>query len=66
MLLLITELEVLDQELSIVEKMYLESRQNPTKEESQYEVVWIPVVNGSTQWNEGKDRHFETIKAQMT
>ena len=65
MLLLISELEVPDQELSIVENMYQESRQNPTREESQYEVVWIPVVDGSTQWNEKEDRHFETQKAQM-
>ena len=66
MLLFISELEVPYQELSILEKMYLESRQDPTKEESQYEVVWLPVVDGSTPWNEEKDRHFETQKALMT
>lgn len=65
-LLFISELEVPYQELSILEKMYLESRQDPTKEESQYEVVWLPVVDGSTPWNEEKDRHFETQKALMT
>lgn len=65
LLLYISELEVPNQ-VSIVENMYIERRQNPTREESQYEVVWLPVVDESTLWNEEKDKDFETQKASMT
>ncbi|KAJ9708743.1 hypothetical protein PVL29_000655 [Vitis rotundifolia] len=64
-LLFISELEVPNEELFILDQMFQESRQDPTRPESQYEVVWMPVVDRSTPWTEEKNRQFEALKAMM-
>ena len=64
-MLFISELQVPNDELFILEQMYLESRENPTRPESQYEVVWIPVVDRFTPRTEEKNRQFETQKEIM-
>ncbi|KAL6351613.1 hypothetical protein AAG906_040967 [Vitis piasezkii] len=64
-LLFISELEVPHEELFILDQMYQESRQDPTRPESQYEVVWMPMVDRSTPWTEEKNRQFETLKSMM-
>ncbi|XWS40660.1 hypothetical protein CRYUN_Cryun17cG0014600 [Craigia yunnanensis] len=46
-LLLISSLEFSSDELGILEQIYSESRVNATRLESQYEVVWIPIVDRS-------------------
>ncbi|GMH01541.1 hypothetical protein Nepgr_003380 [Nepenthes gracilis] len=62
-LLLISDLELSHEELSILDQMYQESRQYPTRAESQYEVVWLPV--DSTPWNETKQKQFEYLQSMM-
>ncbi|XP_057949399.1 protein SIEVE ELEMENT OCCLUSION B-like [Malania oleifera] len=64
-LLLISDLDLSHGELSVLEQMYSESRLHPTRAESQYEVVWLPVVDRSTRWNEEKQRLFETLQSTM-
>ncbi|KAJ0074737.1 hypothetical protein Patl1_33306 [Pistacia atlantica] len=64
-LLLISDLEVSYEELSIPEQIYKESRQDPTRTESQYEVVWIPVVDRSTPWTQTKQKQFESLQSVM-
>ncbi|KAK8502858.1 hypothetical protein V6N13_003325 [Hibiscus sabdariffa] len=46
-LLLISSLEIASDELAILEQIYNESRVHATRLESQYEVVWIPIVDHS-------------------
>lgn len=54
-----------EQELFILDQMYTESRQHPTRPESQYEIVWLPVVDRSTPWNETKQKQFENLQSVM-
>ncbi|GAB4829294.1 hypothetical protein Ancab_018962 [Ancistrocladus abbreviatus] len=64
-LLLISDLDLSHEELSILYQMYQESRQHPTREESQHEVVWLPIVDRSTPWNESKQKQFEYLQSMM-
>ncbi|XVF02600.1 hypothetical protein REPUB_Repub04eG0188600 [Reevesia pubescens] len=64
-ILLISDLELPDQELFILENMYNESRVQPTRVESQYEVIWIPVVDRSTPFDDIKRKQFESLQAKM-
>ncbi|KAJ0007461.1 hypothetical protein Pint_28840 [Pistacia integerrima] len=64
-LLLISDLEVSYEELSILEQIYKESHQDPTRTESQYEMVWIPVVDRSTPWTQTKQKQFESLQSVM-
>ncbi|GAV83101.1 hypothetical protein CFOL_v3_26552 [Cephalotus follicularis] len=64
-LLLISDLELAQEVHSILEQMYQESRQHPTRTDSHYEVVWLPVVNGSIPWNETKQKQFERLQDMM-
>lgn len=65
-LLYISDLHnVSDQELVIFEQMYLESRQDSTRLESQYELVWIPVVDKAIPWTELKPK-FEMLQSTMS
>ncbi|KAI3433150.1 uncharacterized protein J3R85_007370 [Psidium guajava] len=65
-LLLISDIDLPHEELIVLEQMYQEAKQAPTRMESQYEIVWIPVVDRSTPWNLDKQRQFETLQAMMT
>ena len=64
-LLLISDLDLSHEELSILDQMYQESRQHPTRAESQYEVVWLPVVDRSTPWTDQKQQQFEALQSLM-
>ncbi|KAF2307082.1 hypothetical protein GH714_024738 [Hevea brasiliensis] len=64
-LLYISDLELPHEELSMLEQMYTESRDQPTRTESQYEVVWLPVVDRSTQWNDAKQSQFDSLRSAM-
>ncbi|GKV37153.1 hypothetical protein SLEP1_g45214 [Rubroshorea leprosula] len=64
-LLLISGLNMATDELSILEQIYNDSRLHPTRQESQYEVVWIPVVDRSIQWTDAMQNQFETLKLSM-
>ncbi|XP_057542530.1 protein SIEVE ELEMENT OCCLUSION B-like isoform X1 [Amaranthus tricolor] len=64
-LLLISDLELSNEELSILDQMYQESRQHPARMESQYEVVWLPIVDKSTPWTEQRQKQFESLQSTM-
>lgn len=64
-LLLVSDLDLSHEELSILDQMYQESRQHPTRTESQYEVVWLPVVDRSTPWTEQKQQQFDILQSMM-
>ncbi|KAB5545223.1 hypothetical protein DKX38_013335 [Salix brachista] len=64
-LLLISDLELSHEELSMLEQLYSEAREQPGRPESQYEIVWLPVVDRSTPWNETKEKMFETFQSMM-
>ncbi|KAF9603057.1 hypothetical protein IFM89_033782 [Coptis chinensis] len=64
-LLLISDIDISHEELSILDQMYKESRQQPGRPESFYEVVWLPVVDRSTPWTEEKQKNFETLQNMM-
>lgn len=64
-LLYITDLHhISDQEVVIFEQMYQESRQDSTRLESQYELVWIPIVEKGAPWTETKQK-FERLQSMM-
>lgn len=64
-LLYITDLHhISDQEVVIFEQMYQESRQDSTRLESQYELVWIPIVEKGASWTETKQK-FERLQSMM-
>ncbi|KAJ4973402.1 hypothetical protein NE237_006576 [Protea cynaroides] len=65
-LLLISDLDISQEELSILEQMYRESRDQPARTESQYEVVWLPVVDRSVPWTEAKQRDFDQLQSNMS
>ncbi|KAE8705038.1 Detected protein of unknown function [Hibiscus syriacus] len=65
-LLLISSLEFSSDELAILEQIYNDSRIHETRLESQYEVVWIPVVDRSIIPLSDETRtKFETLRSTM-
>ncbi|KMT07600.1 hypothetical protein BVRB_6g147300 isoform B [Beta vulgaris subsp. vulgaris] len=64
-LLLISDLDISHEELTILDQMYQESRQQASRMESQYEVVWLPVIDRSTPWTEQKQKQFEALQSMM-
>ncbi|KAJ0075374.1 hypothetical protein Patl1_33335 [Pistacia atlantica] len=64
-LLLISDMYITDEELFILKKMYRESHNDPTSVGSQYEMVWIPVVDRSNPWTHAKQDQFETNQLRM-
>ncbi|XP_065880033.1 protein SIEVE ELEMENT OCCLUSION B [Euphorbia lathyris] len=64
-LLLISGLDISHDELSILEQIYNESRIHATRLESQYEVVWIPIVDRSVPYTDAMHKQFEALQATM-
>ncbi|XVE84073.1 hypothetical protein DITRI_Ditri16bG0139700 [Diplodiscus trichospermus] len=65
-LLLISRLEFSSDELAILEQIYNESRIHATRLESQYEVVWIPIVDHSlVPLTDEVRTKFETLRSTM-
>ncbi|KAF6144507.1 hypothetical protein GIB67_004461 [Kingdonia uniflora] len=64
LLLLISDLNMSQDELSILEQLYRESR-GKRSADNQFEVVWIPVVDRSTPWTEAKQIQFEKMQLLM-
>ncbi|KAG6716117.1 hypothetical protein I3842_04G031100 [Carya illinoinensis] len=62
-LLLISSLNISQDELSILEQIYSESR--VVQLESQYELVWIPLVDRSLPWTDPMQKHFESLQSSM-
>ncbi|KAI9402861.1 hypothetical protein POPTR_001G340500v4 [Populus trichocarpa] len=63
-LLLISGLDMSNDELSILEQIYNESRPHEARLESQYEVVWVPIVDRSVQSDAMKEK-FESMQSSM-
>lgn len=65
-LLLLSDLDIAPEELFILHHMYAEAKTQPNRPESNYEVVWIPVVDKRlTPWTEAKQMKFEEVRASM-
>ena len=65
MLLLISGLDILNDELSILEQIYNESRQHGARLDSQYELVWIPIMDHSVQWSDMVNEKFKSMQSSM-
>ncbi|GLU06109.1 hypothetical protein SLE2022_231680 [Rubroshorea leprosula] len=63
-MLLISDLDV-SKELIILDQMYQEAQQHSNKQENQYEVVWMPVVDRKAPWDEKKQKQFENLQGLM-
>ncbi|CAL8994110.1 unnamed protein product [Prunus brigantina] len=62
-ILFISDLDVVNEnEYMIVQNMYMEKRHSPVRPESQYEVVWVPIVDT---WTDAKYQHFEELRRNM-
>ncbi|KAJ6371487.1 hypothetical protein OIU77_001901 [Salix suchowensis] len=64
-LLLISGLAISNDELSILEQIYNESRNHETRRDSRYDVVWILIVNHSVQWTNRITEKFESLQIAM-
>lgn len=62
-ILFLSDLNVAQEnEYMIADQMYSEKRQFPTRPESQYEIVWVPIEDN---WTEAKYQQFETLRNGM-
>ncbi|KAL9246535.1 hypothetical protein vseg_020056 [Gypsophila vaccaria] len=64
-LLLISDLDITNEEILILDQMYQESKQHPGRLESHYEIVWIPVVDRTHPWTEQSQHQFEEVQKMM-
>uniref|UniRef100_A0A2N9IHJ0 Sieve element occlusion N-terminal domain-containing protein n=1 Tax=Fagus sylvatica TaxID=28930 RepID=A0A2N9IHJ0_FAGSY len=66
-LLLISNLDISLDELSILEQIYNHHKPqgSTSRVDSPFEVVWIPIVDRSIQWTDPMQRHFENLKSSM-
>ncbi|KAJ6424002.1 hypothetical protein OIU84_024888 [Salix udensis] len=64
-LLLISGLDILNDELSILEQIYNESRQHGARLDSQYELVWVPIMDHSVQWSDTVNEKFKSMQSTM-
>ncbi|OMO60299.1 hypothetical protein CCACVL1_24257, partial [Corchorus capsularis] len=64
-LLLISDLEMPHDELYVLEQLYNESRVQPTRVENQYDIIWLPIIDRSTPFDETKRKQFESLQAMM-
>ncbi|KAG6741658.1 hypothetical protein POTOM_054935 [Populus tomentosa] len=64
-LLLISGLDISNDELSILEQIYNESRHHGTRLDSQYDLVWIPIADHSVQWTDPLKEKFESLQNSM-
>ncbi|XP_030544740.2 protein SIEVE ELEMENT OCCLUSION B-like [Rhodamnia argentea] len=65
-LLLISGLDISQEELSILEQIHSESKLHATRHDiHQYEVVWIPMVDRSVLWTDPMQKQFEALQSSM-
>ncbi|THF97047.1 protein SIEVE ELEMENT OCCLUSION B-like [Camellia sinensis] len=64
-LLLISSLNILPDELSILEQIYSESRHHATRMDNLYEMVWVPIVDRTVQWTDPMQKQFEDLQSTM-
>lgn len=63
MLLLISDLEISNEEVTILDSLYKDSKAGGS--DHYYEIVWLPVMDKSIEWNEELESKFEHIVATM-
>nr|GMD13296.1 protein SIEVE ELEMENT OCCLUSION B-like [Ipomoea batatas] len=63
--LLVSDLEIPNEVVSMLRHMYHDSKQDPSRPESQFEVVWLPIVDRRSAWTEAKDRQFQAMYGSM-
>lgn len=64
-MLLISDLDISQDELAILEQIYNEARQQATRHENLYEVVWLPIVDPAIPWTDAKQQQFENLQTNM-
>ncbi|XVE67808.1 hypothetical protein DITRI_Ditri09bG0018300 [Diplodiscus trichospermus] len=65
-LLLISDLDILEDEVAILKQIYKEYQSQPTSLESQYEFVWLPVLDPCVPLSRIKLDKFDNLNAIMT
>ena len=65
-LLLISDLDISQEEISILEQIYNDSRLHPTRQDSQYEIVWLPILDPAVPFIDNMLQKFETLQSGMT
>ncbi|XP_031123510.1 protein SIEVE ELEMENT OCCLUSION B-like [Ipomoea triloba] len=63
--LLVSDLDIPDEVITMLRHMYLDSKQDPSRAESQFEIVWLPIVDRRSPWTEAKENQFKLVKANM-
>lgn len=63
MLLLISDLDASEEELTILDHIYQKSRTRP---EFQYEIVWVPIIDKSIPWTDAHQHKFEQLQSMMS
>ncbi|CAO2824735.1 unnamed protein product [Amaranthus hypochondriacus] len=62
-LLLISDLDASEEELTILDHIYQKSRTRP---EFQYEIVWVPIIDKSIPWTDAHQHKFEQLQSMMS
>ncbi|XP_021720195.1 protein SIEVE ELEMENT OCCLUSION B-like [Chenopodium quinoa] len=62
-LLLISDFDVTEEELMILNQIYRKSRSKP---ELQYEIVWIPIIDKTVPWSDALQQRFEQLESMMS
>ncbi|XP_019176671.1 PREDICTED: protein SIEVE ELEMENT OCCLUSION B-like [Ipomoea nil] len=63
--LLVSDLDIPNEVITMLRHMYLESKQDPSRAESQFEIVWLPIVDRRAPWTEAKEEQFKLVKDSM-
>ncbi|XP_019176668.1 PREDICTED: protein SIEVE ELEMENT OCCLUSION B-like [Ipomoea nil] len=63
--LLVSDLDIPNEVITMLRHMYLESKQDPSRAESQFEIVWLPIVDRRSPWTGAKEDQFTLVKSSM-
>ncbi|KAG5254353.1 protein SIEVE ELEMENT OCCLUSION [Salix suchowensis] len=55
-----------DDELSILEQIYKESRHHGDRLDSHYELVWVPIMDHSVKWSDKMNEKFKSMQSSMS
>ncbi|GJZ78143.1 sieve element occlusion B-like protein [Tanacetum coccineum] len=67
-LLLISDLEISDEEVQVLTQIYIESKSQPESNSQldlHYEVVWVPVVDHLMTWDDSHQHKLEKLQSMM-
>ncbi|KAJ0771805.1 putative sieve element occlusion [Helianthus annuus] len=64
-LLLISGLDMSNDELSILEQIYSESRIQGSRMDTLYDLVWVPIVDPYVEYTDAMHRRFEEMRSTM-